>query len=585
MKDTEIISELGALLKGRAPVVSRHQEVLKRQLFQKIQLNSRQEREKELLDALNLYQSFPSVSQIAAVKQRVMNTIDYTRQPDWGSTVLGLLHTLFKRGLVSSFALVFVFALVYGPLQLFRTVQDDTVLPYVQAAYLDCFGRVYINDRLCDSNLHFRVEPGDQIRTTKNSAATVVFSDYSVIRLQNNTKAQIDQTQRDQFNLQEGSIWVQNPTSTQNGGTRVTTPVLKAHVPQGGVGITARNKVTELHTTSASVELQISNKGGATEVVTVSPEKSVMVRSLGTKSRINEQQLVAGQDWVTENQAKDLELLQEVKQKTVAETLVGAGELPGTLKDSVSKVTHSIETALTWDNEEKLHMQIAEIDELFSESLVLQERGDHDAAANAFSLYRSKFLDLISRYSTVMSLGATSTDNPLVAAFQRHSRLASPFTLVDPQYVLKESLQDLSVSLASLGDSQSQEVIAKVSNEKLLEARQVVSDGNITQAEMILRNTAAIGNINPSTSSSINNSSLLILDDIARQSEELQPLVTEIRFQKLNNIRSIEPVGTDQEYVGRMITGTAYKEIDQDGLENTTSQTTVKVVGQAVKDE
>ena len=106
---------------------------------------------------------------------------------------------------------------------------------------------------------------------------------------------------------------------------------------------------------------------------------------------------------------------------------------------------------------------MAELDELFSEVMVLLQKGDQTTALKSFEAYQGKFLSLAESYSDKIRLGIeTDKEDVLWDLLDKHTELVSPFQVEDPQYLIKDSLQRMATKLETVyaGDSSQQRLDA-----------------------------------------------------------------------------------------------------------------------------
>jgi hypothetical protein len=569
----------------RAPdVSSRKVRESKEQLLSFIQQAEYERTHNLLIGSLKKYYKGSNDVRKSEVKQFVLQQI---RQEDMQSVSDAFANTLllFTR---KGFALVFSFLLVLttflGP---FQTLQPLRMVEMTQAAYLECSGKVYLNGELCSTEMLTQVDPGDAIRTDMNSLATLFYSDYTVIRLNDSTRASLDSTDRSQIHLVEGNVWLHSPGEAGQESFTVDTSVLRAKVPQGAAGVSTRGTTTQLYTTTAAVEVQIANAPGTTELMTLAPDKQLTIRKTTSKARMKESPLGdTAPEWVQDNRLKDKEYLQVVKQKTLENTIVGAGVLPGGFQDYLQKITQSARTVLTWDQHARLQRQLTELDELFAESLVLLEKGDITTAQSNFKAYQQKFASLLIQKSDMIRVEISAAETDSFGQLLRyHARLVSPYSPEDSQYLLKQAVEQVALQVTASGDNaDARKIVSEAATNKLLLAHQSLEHGNADLAEEILLETSEfVAQVLPAVPLVIDTSDITILNTLASKSAQLSPLVRDIKRMKVEQLRSLTPQNQIPLVVGNYVAGTAYKPLES--ADSVDSSSSVKVVGQAVKEE
>jgi len=516
------------------------------------------------------------------VKKMVMESI---RIDDMLSTTDAFVATFLmyaRKGFAMTFAFLLVFTTFLGP---FQTLQPLRIVSLTQAAFLECDGNVYLNGLLCSTDEMIQVNPGDEISTGSDSLATLFYSDYTVVRLNDSSRAILDVNDKSQIHLAEGNVWLHSPGEIGKGSFKVDTSVLRAKVPQGAAGVSTRGAMTQLYTTTAAVEVQIQNSPGTTELMTIAPENQLVIRKAKAKARV-QQSSTGGRipEWVKNNQQKDLEYLEVVKQKTLENTVAGAGVLPGTFQDALSKITQNARTVLTWDQQVRLQRQLVELDELFSESLVLFQKGDITTAQSTFKAYQQKFVSLVGQKSDTIRFEISSPETDSFGEMLRyHARMVSPYSPEDSEYVLKQSVEQLALSLLQTNSSVPQVIVAEAATNKLLLAHQSLNKGNVDLAEEILLETSEfVQQALPYSLLTINASDLSILNTLATKSDQLSTLAREIKRLKVEQLRSLTPQNQTPLTLGNYVSGAAYKPLETTA---DSSDAKVKVVGQAVKDE
>lgn len=589
MKKSEFTKQLKEALNEQSVQVSqKNKQVLKDRVFKSIVQLEDKQREKDLLQALRSCYKAPSKTKKMQLRNALMEDIRVELQSTWVSDFVNGGILVARKSLAMSFAFMIVGMTLIIPLHLNQ--QPQYGLHLASAAYLECEGEVYLDGILCKDNELLEVQPGTVIKTEDRSKATILYDDYSVVRIHERTEAKVDDVESEKIFVSSGEVWVNAPNKKSQEPLKVTTPVLKAKIPQGSAGISAHRNQTELMSSTAVVEVQIDSPQGETEVVTLAPQKMVRVQKSATTTRIRQSAILQSKSgWVQENTSKDKEHLAEVREKTIKDNQEVAGSLPGEVSDYLSKVSQTAQTALIWNEDTRLSRKAGQLDELLAEMILLYEKGDKTTAEKNFEVYKQKFSSLIQESSDKLSVNTNEdTDTIVSAVLRKHTRLVSPFSSEDPQFVLKKGITELASNLELSSNSPEAEKLAEEAlQQKFIEAKKTAEEGKIAQAEEILIQAASkVAGPAQKTDSSEITSDLKILSEIANESEQLKPIVSEIKKKKVEGLRAKEPVLSNSALVTGTVTGTAFKEEDKaEGDEENEERKTSKVVGQAVLPE
>lgn len=563
---------------------SRRMKSAKEDLLMRIEQLDHERMEKMMMSQLKKHYRGSNELHQARIKAVVLEEI--RREPIQSfPDSLGSSFLLFSRKAVAiSFAFLLVCTTFLGP---FQTLTPLRMVSVTQAAYLECRGTVYVNGEVCSTESLQEIQVGDAISTDSGSLATLFYSDYTVVRLNDMTKASLDSIDRSRIHLTEGNVWLHAPREASKGSFKVDTSVLRAQVPQGSAGISTRGPTTQLYSSTAAVEIQIDNAPGTTELMTLAPEKQLVIRKSRSRARIQELPLdVKTPAWVVDNRQMDQEYLQVVKQKTFENTIAGAGVLPGSFQDFLQKITQSARTVLTWDQQVRLNRQLTELDELFSESLVLLEKGDITTAEATFKAYQQKFISLLVQHSGTIRLEISAAETDSFGELLRyHARLVSPYSPEDAQYVLKQAVETIALEVALVMPRPAiEKVIAEAITNKLLLVHQATTKNHLGLAEEILLEVAEFApRALAAVPLAIDTSDVTLLNAVAGKSDQLALLARDIKRLKVEQLRSLTPQNQADLIVGNYVAGTAYRPLESP-VSNSDS-TLVKVVGQAVKDD
>jgi len=491
------------------------------------------------------------------IKADLFETIRERSQLSWKDD-LRITFVLLSRKMVAvSFILLLLLPALFGPLQ---SLQLPGLLPVARAAYIECSGEVFLNDHSCSNGEFSVVSVGDSIRTGQGSFATIFFSDFTMARLTDATRAVVDDLHQQQLRLIEGGVWLHTRGVVGKDSLQVSTPFIKALVSQGAAGMVTKGSLTQLFSTTAAVEVQIDRSVGTTEVLTLAPEKKLTVRKTFTSARVNETAFDSSKfSWVQKNTQKDAAYLADAKMKATQDKVVDTDHR--TVSDYVDRATQSALTAFTWDSKSDFRKQLSDLNQLFDQTLVLLNKGDKTTAEDNFEAYRRKFISLVQLSSDTISIENSDQDKKLLLdVLQHHSQVVSPFSPDEPQYALKHALQQLTLDLDTrqLGDTDAHLMIADVATKKLMEAQDASLQGKLDIAKNMLADVLALVDQSPS-SLSVAPADLAILDAIADKSPDLSPLVDEIKARKVEQLRAMAP---EQESMAVSVVGKALEHDD-----------------------
>lgn len=537
--------------------------------------------QKQMLGKLKTYYVAPLHHQQTAVKKMVMSAIIETSpRTDWVDVLFQTFFRFSRKALAVGFSFVLLSTAFFGSFHALTPV----IVPVTQAAYVECSGTVYVNDQLCVAQHLREVFPGDIIATKDLAEATIFYDNAAVVRLNATTKASLDGVSAQQIHLTEGGLWLHSPGDLGRNTLKVSTSVVKAKIPQGSAGITAKGNVTQLVTATAAVEVQIDSARGATRLVTVAPEKKLTVRGTSSQANVREGQLDrASQEWVKNNRFKDRQYLETVKKNTVETTLAEAGTLPGSMKDYVLKLTGTARTLITWDQQERLQRQVTELNELFSEALVLTGKDDMTTAEATFEAYRTKFASLAREYSgKIRTEISDGNEDFLLGLLKNHLQAVAPFSPGDSQYALKQDLERLVLDMpeGSGTSPEAQQIVAESATNKLLEAHEALNEGNVALSEEVLLEASLY--LQQSAASyplALSSADIAVLDALGKKSVQLEPLVKDIKRKNIEQLRALTPQQQEVEILANAVTGVAHVGSDQ---QPKMEETLVKVVGEAV---
>jgi len=446
MKQSDLKTQLKKAFQEEIDPLHNGKELdIKQKLMEKINKYESEQEEAYLLKKLRRFYRPANTVSKAQIKSTVMTfvkTIDPEESKDYSEVFVLYM----RKTLASSFAFILLFTLIIGP---FQTLGPADVIPAAKAVFLECDGNVFLNGNLCKSGDLSIVEPGDDIITKDSSTAIIFYPNYKIVRLDNDTEAVIDENNVENLFIETGSVWLNSPAELGNDSLKVSTPILKAKIPQGSVGVTSIKNTTKFFTTTAAVEVQIENKVGSTEMITIPPQKNMVIRknrrnALVRETRPDEKKM----EWVMDNSMKDKQYIEVVKERAVDDSKDVAGVIPGTFRNYFSNIANQTINALTWNQESRLEMSLSDLDKTFAVILVYLKEGDQTTAIESFEVYREKIVSLLVEESDIMPLeNSGDQESKVVKMLQKHNRLVSLFSQEDSEYLLKDYLQQLSLEI------------------------------------------------------------------------------------------------------------------------------------------
>lgn len=329
MNNQEFKLQLEQILAG-GELKAHFQESLKSSLMQQIQVKAALKQERSLLTALRSFYRPVSELQKESIKSQLMAAIEAS--PNQQPRFVFQFPLLFRRSLSVATALTLSLIMVISPLMLLPAGEFVSVTH--ASALLQCDGSVTLNGVSCVANELRSLSPGDSIVTAAQGSATIFYDSVTLVRIDSATSASIDASQKSGILLSSGSVWVHAPTHLGQEAVSVETPLVKASVPQGDAGIRADSNLTRLVASTAAVEVEVQKTQALTELVTLPPDKKLIVRQSKLSTQVRQAPIdEKSQQWVLEHQRRDEQQVSAMMTSSVSAQL---GLLKPAPKASVS---------------------------------------------------------------------------------------------------------------------------------------------------------------------------------------------------------------------------------------------------------
>lgn len=334
---------------------------------------------------------------------------------------------------------------------------------------------------------------GDKIFTNQNDVAEIYFFDNSVTRLAGNSQLTITgffkapTSEKIELELNNGRAWnkvIQTLTENSNFSfkthnslvsaknatfdvavednypTEITVvnhlidvKILKSNQNQN---VVARTKVTEGH----KVEVQVSAENTIAQTAQISP--------------IEEKQ--TQEEWFQENIEKDEEHIQNIQKKNSQKIIAQAGILPDSPFYPVKKTFAEAKKVIQKTNSQEDQV-----------SILQQKLKEASAFANKGDLTKSQ--TILEDFQTIFKI-AIEDENIKTQLQENILSLQNNFVTVLPDsnlYIIKEFLRDLDLQI----NNNPTELITQKRNEKLFEAQDLISNGEMKLAQEILEDIQA----------------------------------------------------------------------------------------------
>ena len=371
---------------------------------------------------------------------------------------------------------------------------------------------------------------GDQVKTLTDASADIYFSDYSVVRIAENTHVNVANfLQKNEDNspiilqLQEGRIWSSIISQKQDfyvetRHSRVSTSFGVFDVEANGstmvrsiqhtVNVEPRSADTDNILLSAGFETELSETGG-----------------LSTAS------LTKKDEWMTANQMKDENLRVKALQQGIEAERKLAGALPGTALYNVTQVVNSLGA-----------IELKDIQRQFASAKVLFEIGSTELALQQFAQAQENL--------KVYWTESEQTDEVL-SFLEKEKTFFSQILPGDSLFLLKERYNEMFVTFAA---NPAQEELNQVS-EKLIEVQNLVvrpeieSDKLVVALNEFIMDNHVVSDATLVTGEedklkkllSLQNENLKVLQELAPniEDEEMQKKAAATRKELVNTIEKI----------------------------------------------
>lgn len=545
---------------------------LKKKVFEDIQRYEVEQQKEVLMGLLSSQYKKPSHILQESLKTRVLSEIQHDHKIPF------VLWILLRRFSAAGLSLALFFTMIIGPLQL---MTSPRIVPTAHALKVKCSGSVFVNENICPPLQFQSLLPGDTVRTL-DGVAEIVYPDLTLVRTQPFSKVILDKSEQQSLYLSDGDVWVVSPSDKQSVGMEVTTLVSQNRIPNGSAGVSVNGNSSQIVSTTAAVEVQYEKKD-TTEVITIAPRKEVTIKKNRVLTRVKQDGIAErDEEWIQDNTEKDQLYLAELKGQAVEQQRHVAGVLPGGVRDYISKMTNSARKALTWDEQNRFDITLRELDELLAESLVLLGEQKMDTSNTTFQSYQDKWSSLLADSSVSVGQEYSESLSKVDQTIKDHLGILSLFNPEDPAYVYKSELEQMVLDHEdTLDQLVSGHRVDEVVKGRILDAHNTARSGNVPLAKEILEKTVGKNTVPfQERLLKIDRTDITLLDDLADESDDLKPLVEEIKKTAVQTMKVNGSHYDNSLIIEKSITGTAYKSSSEDAPEN---RKTKKIVGQAVK--
>lgn len=473
------------------------------------------------------------------------------------------LDFFLRRGVATFMVLLLFGSLLLGPLQSLSSFQ---VVSFARASFVECTGTVYINGQQCQTGRSFRLEYGDRLVTSKKSSATIFHSRFARTFVDGGSSislSPVSPSQSVQIQFEKGRVWHSSPSDY----SQITSSVLSARVYGGALSFETpdpdRGKTQVFATVPYEVQISRSAKS-LTQMTLLSDEK------LDVSNRTRQYRklpLVLGSSkdesvWTSQNLADDLEYLHVSRTELLEKRLVATRPL--------QRIAQTAQLPFL-PYTDQVSSRLSLIDQLFADLLLSAEKGDQATASRSFQSYREHLVSLVEDISDNLDKETAVDPFHILELFEEHYGIVSLSGESDAASILKPFFVALAVEVdQDLLSTKSEKVVSTLANSELINAHKSAKDGRSEEAKTHLKSYGIL-------TKPANTQDMIILSDIAKNSEDLKPLVMDIQNQKIEMIEEMASHKQPQDLTTNVVVGTAYRESEGD-------RSTSRVVGQAQSD-
>ncbi len=272
------------------------------------------------------------------------------------------------------------------------------------------------------------VHTGDMIKTGSDSFVVLSFFDNSTSRLDENTEISLDTLfyntdrsyeQRIGIGVVKGTVWsrvlrlidkdsdfsIQTPTAVATvRGTALDVSVdeegkTDVQVADNVVEVQAVKTIIEKDSVTGKRKLKITERMAKVSVpednqVSFDPKELPIVSQNIIIEKISDE--VKKTDWFQQNQNRDGEFEQQMKEKEMKRLQEKEKILPDSALYGIKKAVEKLDISLTGDDEKKLEKELDFARRRFDEALLLEQKGDSETSKSLMVQYETTMKEKIS---------------------------------------------------------------------------------------------------------------------------------------------------------------------------------------------
>jgi len=333
----------------------------------------------------------------ALLKEKLLLIVD--KKPTFIDDLLSVItfSSKFAFGTLASFLVLMLLAQPYSQIKTAKASSTNRIQSFEGEILITRAGlRHTLQDELV-------LKPGDIIKTRQGANATIVFADNSLLRLNENTKIQLDSLTAEAVDLQvavsleQGKLWG-NLTGLGRGGAdfKFKTSNLDGEVITSAIfDLEAGDSYSRVVNFGNDMVLTVA---ASQENKSVALSKGDLLRVDTDKIDFDEVLSETDINWIKLNLQQDIDYNDELVQNLLQERREVAGTVPGSVWYPVEELGRSAKLAVTLDPVKKDQIKLEIANEKLMEAEVLLEDGKEAD-------------ELLEEYQDVIEEVAASVDN------------------------------------------------------------------------------------------------------------------------------------------------------------------------------
>jgi hypothetical protein len=406
--------------------------------------------ERSLIKSLQSYYKPAEELEEVKVKIQVMNHLRREKF-DWNRRLVRFSFGFFKKltAVTLAVALLAVSQGIVSPVTLETSFANEMRLRVYD-------GIVFVNGSPVDYDVS--LNSGDFVRTFEGGKAEIVKTKgnifTSLVRLSEDThlKITLNGEENARIELNSGKIWA---LASGHDSLNIVTSNKDRALPhrEGSVVTSVDQGQVSVESDSRAVRIQPENKVNVKVVRTrdeTVEDTDVFIGEFVTipHSSLNKRisrSLNRGDEWVRENQVKDMALLEENQGVTIDFQLEAAGDLPGTASDAFNKLANSVQTVFTLSSDEKIARSLDLLREQFAETVVLSERsGSIDI--KSLSSYEKTFSSTLDLFSATVSENGFDLQQEFLSILEKQFLSLSQVAFGELLYPIKLQVEQFTLA-------------------------------------------------------------------------------------------------------------------------------------------